>query len=176
MSKNILTNCLNFLVLVSLFLPSMSWAADIDLQDLALPSDLKDLSKSSGAVFYSATTKNKTLMPVHIWGEVGKPGLHFIPVDTKLVKGLSFAGGGTGQAKLSNVIVNRVNDGKIKRYEFDLGEGGDIASHQYTLNAGDTIYIEKDKFSENRAYYTSLVAVIATILSSMLILKRLEER
>ena len=158
-------------------MPSIAWSADsIDLQDLALPTEVKDLGKSSGAVYYSATTKNKTLMPVHFWGEVGKPGLHFIPVDSKLVKGLSFAGGGSSSAKLDEVIVNRVEQGKVKRYEFDLVDGGKIEAHEYMLRPGDTVFIEKDRFVENRAYYTGLIAVASTILSSLLILKRLEEK
>lgn len=164
------------LLIFSLTLPSFAWAADtIELQDLALPTELKDIGKNTGAVFYSPTSKNKTLMPVHFWGEVGKPGLHFIPIDSKLVKGISFAGGGTGVAKLDDVVVNRVVDGKVKRFDFNLQEGGDIKAHEYTLKPGDTVFIEKDRYYENRAYYTSLIGVAVSIISGLFILKRLED-
>ena len=163
---------------LAILYPSLSLAQgqNIDLQDLALPSEVKDLSKQSGSVFYSATTKNKTLMPVHFWGEVGRPGLHYIPVDTKLVKGLSFAGGGSSLAKLEEVFVNRVENGKIARKEFDLESGGSLEAHEYTLMPGDTVFIERDRYIENRAYYTSLIAVAATIISSIFIIKRIEDR
>jgi hypothetical protein len=114
-------------------------------------------------------------MPVHFWGEVGKPGLHFIPIDSKLVKGISFAGGGTGLAKLDDVVVNRVIDGKVKRFDFNLQEGGDIKAHEYTLQPGDTVFIEKDRYYENRAYYTSLIGVAVSVISGLFILKRLED-
>lgn len=148
---------------------------EIDLQDLAMPSEIKDLAKQAGAVYYSSTSRNKSLMPVHFWGEVQRPGLHYIPVDTKLIKGLSFAGGGGSLADLDEVVVNRVQSGKIKRSEFDLDDGGDIVSHEYTLHPGDTVFVPRDMFQENRAFYTSLISVAATIISTILIVKRIEK-
>lgn len=170
-------NLISLLLVAAMTLPSVALAQtqNLELQDLALPTDVKDLGKSPGAVYYSTTNKNKALMPVHFWGEVGKPGLHFIPVDSKLIKGLSFAGGGSSTARLDEVIVNRLEGDKVKRYEFDLEAGGDVSAHEYVLMPNDTVFIEKDRSIENRAYYTSLVGVIATIISSILIIKRIEE-
>lgn len=149
--------------------------AEIELEDLALPTETKDLGKTSGAIYYSTTNKNKALMPVHFWGEVGRSGLHYIPVDTKLIKGLSFAGGGTTNADLEEVVVNRVENKKIIRKEFDLSAGGDLAAHDFVLRPGDTVFIEKDFFHENRAYYTGLVGVAISILSSVLIYQRIQQ-
>lgn len=158
-----------FALAFQMLFSATSFAADIDLQDLALPSETNNLPKMSGSVFYSTTNKNKTLMPVHFWGEVGRSGLHYIPVDTKLVKGISFAGGGGSLAKLNEVSVNRLHKGKVARHEFDLSAGGDFESHDFTLHAGDTVFIKKDRFYENRAYYTSLAALCISVLSSIII-------
>jgi hypothetical protein len=170
-------NVFGFIISLSLsgVLPVICHAADIELNDLALPSEVKDLNKTTGAIYYSSTNKNKTLMPVHFWGEVGRSGLHYIPVDTKLVKGLSFAGGGSNSADLSEVVINRLDGKNVKRMEFNLSEGGDIDAHEYTLRPGDTVYIPKDRFYENRAYYTSLVAVAVAILSSVLLYYRIQD-
>jgi hypothetical protein len=154
----------------------VSAAPGIDLQDLALPSDLKDIAKSPGAVFYSSPNKNKTLMPVHFWGEVGRPGLHFIPIDSELVKGLSFAGGGNSGAKLDEVRVSRVESGKLERLSFNLDEGGDDQAYRFVLRPGDTVFVQKDRFHDNRAYYTSLVGVVATIISAVFIFKRIDDQ
>jgi len=177
MNRNIFRKFLSLSLILCLF-PVGVFAnpKGIELQDLALPSELKDLSKSSGAVYYSSPNKNKTLMPVHIWGEVQKPGLHFIPVDTKLVKGLSFAGGGSSTANLEKVVVNRMEGDQVSRKKFDLKDGGDISAFEYTLKPGDTVFIERDRSMENRAYYTSLVAVVVAVLSGALIYKRIEEK
>ncbi len=184
MKTTISRNILSISLVMSFFMPTLTWAAvkeeeskapTIELQDLALPTDVKDLGKQSGSVYYSQTSKNKTLMPVHFWGEVGKPGLHFIPLDTKLVKGLSFAGGGSSTANLEDVRVNRVVKGDIVRREFDLDEGGDINAHEFTLEPGDTVFIEKDRTFERRTFIISLVTLAATIISTVLIVKRIEE-
>lgn len=150
-------------------------AAEIDLQDLALPSEVKDLNKATGAVYYSTTNKNKPLMPVHMWGEVNRSGLHYIPVDTKLVKGLSFAGGGSGSADLEEVTVTRIENGKAIKKEFDLSGGGTIDAHDFILKPGDTVFIANDRFYVNRAYYTSLAGVVVAILSSIILYKRIED-
>lgn len=177
MVKKLFINILSLIISVHLLIPTNVFAVEgIDLQDLALPMDVKEMGKSSGAVYYSSISKNRPLMPVHIWGEVSRPGLHFIPLDSKLVKGLSFAGGGTSVAKLDEVVVNRIENGKLTRKEFDLTAGGNIDAFEYTLRPGDTVFLEKDRSMENRTYYTSLIAVAVTILSGFLIYKRLEEK
>ncbi len=148
---------------------------DIDITELAFPAEVKELSKKSGSVFYSTTSKNKPLMPIHFWGEVGNPGLHYVPVDSKLIKGISMAGGGSGSARLDEVSVTRAFDGKISRLKFDLDDGGDSSVHDFTLRPNDTVFIKKDHYRQDRAYYTGLVQVLATILTSVFIYKRIEE-
>ena len=185
MNNNNLRKILSYLLVCALFIPSIAFSEtsgdkseavpNIDLQDLALPSDMKEMTKKSGSVFYSTTSKNKPLMPVHFWGEVGSPGLHYIPVDSKLVKGISMAGGGSSSAKLDEVYVNRALNGKIEKLEFDLAGGGDGEAHNFTLRPGDTVFIEKDTWTQDRAYYTSLISVAATIITSIFILKRIEQ-
>lgn len=157
-------------------LSSVIYGAEIELQDLALPTDTKDLRKISGAVYYSTTNKNKALMPVHFWGEVGRPGLHYIPVDTSLVKGLSFAGGGGSTAKLDDLNVNRLENGTVTQREFDLSGGGGVEAHNFMLKPGDTVFIKKNRFYENRAYYTSLIGVAVSILSTVLLFRAIQER
>lgn len=144
-------------------------AASYNLQELAFPSEVKDQGKFPGAIFYSPTVKNKVLIPVNMWGEISKPGLHFLPIDTTLVKGLTLAGGATSLGKLENIrIIRRENDKQVG-YTFDLSEGGDAASNEFSLKQGDVVFVERDQFIQNRAYYTSLIAIGVSILSGILI-------
>ncbi len=145
---------------------------NLSMQELALPSEVKDLAKQSGSIYYNTAIKNKVLIPTHIWGEVFKPGMHFIPTDTTLIKGLSMAGGPNGMAKLDEVIVTRVlTNGVIKKYEFDLTSGGKENIHQFKLEAGDSIFVTKDQFLENRTYYTSLIGVVLSIITTAIVIK-----
>lgn len=150
-------------------------AGTYNIRELALPSEVEGLSKKTGSVFYTPTVKGKVLMPVHFWGEVSNAGIHFIPVDTTLINGLSIAGGPRTDGRLDNVKLTRSVAGKIQEYNFDLSDGGDEVSYREVLKPGDTIFVDKSRFYENRAYYTSLVGVIATVLSSILLYREVKK-
>lgn len=146
---------------------------DLNLQDIALPSELKDLTKQQGAIYYDASTKNKALVPTHVWGEVQRSGLHFIPTDTTLLRALSMAGGPTGSAKLNEVAVTRVNlDGTVKQYTFDLTSGGDASAHTFKVESGDSIFLKRDTFYENRNYYTSWVSIALSLITTFFIVNK----
>lgn len=149
---------------------------ELDINVLALPSEVKDIGKSGGAIFYSPSIKGKILIPVNIWGQVQKSGLHFIPLETNLVQGISLAGGPTSSANLERVKISRTNNkGGIDSEKFDLRYGGGKEASLKILRPGDTIFIEKSTFSEDRAYYTSLFGVVATILSTILIYRQVKD-
>lgn len=150
--------------------------SELSLQEIALPSEVKDLGKQSGSVYYNTSVKNKVLIPTHFWGEVGKPGLHFIPTDTTLIKGLSMAGGPTGTAKIDDVVLTRsATDGSLKQFEFNLSDGGDVQAYQFKIEAGDSIFIKKDLFREDRAYYTGLIGIGISIISTLILLQKVNK-
>lgn len=148
--------------------------SEFNLQEITLPSETKDLGKSSGAIYYSNSVKNKVLVPVHFWGEIKQSGLHFVPSDTTLIKGLSLAGGPTTNAKLENVILIRNTNGVFKEIDFNLSEGGDAIAHRFKIEPGDTVFVKKDTFMENRGYYTSLVGIFVSILSTFFIIQKVK--
>ena len=144
------------------------------LSELALPSEVKNVPKASGAIFYSPSVKGKVLIPVNFWGSVSRPGLHFVPVDSSLIQGLSFAGGPTSSAKTNNVRLSRVVGNETENKVYDLTAGGDPFTSS-RLQPGDVIFVEKDTFTENRAYYTSLIGVAISLLSSILIYRQVKK-
>jgi len=148
---------------------SGSISNSVNLRELALPSEVKNIGKTSGAIFYSPSIKGKVLIPVNFWGEIGKSGLHFIPIGTSILSGLSLAGGPRSTAELDTVKLTRLIDKKIKTFQFDLTDGGNNVVYDMKLKPGDTIFVSRDNFMSNRAYYTSLIGVISTILSTFII-------
>ncbi|MGB0454801.1 MAG: polysaccharide biosynthesis/export family protein [Bacteriovoracaceae bacterium] len=170
----------NFWVFLLVFQFSFSVHAEenkpeFDLKELALPSEVDNIGKSAGAVYYSPSVKGKVLIPVNIWGEVRNSGLHFIPVDTTLIQGLSLAGGPTNKANLERVKLSRRTKIGGETRKFDLREGGDDEVARLALRPGDTIFVEKSNFLEDRNYYTSLFGVIATVLSSILLYREVKK-
>lgn len=147
----------------------------LNIQDLALPSDTEGIRKEGSSIYFAIPSKGKILIPVHIWGEVNKAGLHYLPSETDVVKALSLAGGPRTAAKLENVKLTRVENNVAKEYKFDLSEGGGTVAYQSKLNPGDTIFVEKNYFYENRIYYTSLAGVLATLVTAYVLYNRMEK-
>jgi hypothetical protein len=149
--------------------------SELNLQEIALPSEVKEVGKQGGSIFYSTSVKNKVLIPVNMWGEIKLSGLHFVPSDTTFIKGLSLAGGPTSSANLEKVVLIRgAPNGTFKEIEFDLSKGGDANAHQFKIESGDTIFLKKETFYENRNYYTSLIGIFITVLSTFVIVNRVK--
>ncbi len=146
-----------------------------NIRELALPSEVDKISKQSGSIYYSPSVKGKVLIPVHFWGSITKTGLHFVPLDTNLINGISLAGGPNSNADLDDVRITSNRDGKRESFQFDLNEGGELALEDFKLRPGDTVFIKKDTFTESRGYYTSLIGVVATILSSILVYREVKK-
>jgi hypothetical protein len=150
--------------------------SELNLQEITLPSEVKDLPKQSGSIYYNSSVKNKVLIPVHIWGDVKQAGLHFLPSDTSFIKGLSLAGGPGSTANLEEIKLIRTNsNGSIKELNFDLSRGGDQNAHEFKIESGDTVFVKKDTFMENRSYYTGLISIALTIASTFFILKKVDK-
>ncbi len=146
--------------------------SQFNIRELALPSEVDKIGKKAGSIFYSPSVKGKVLIPVHIWGEIRNAGLHFVPLDTSLITGLSLAGGPTTSSKLDTIQVTTTREGKREKLTFDVTQGGDLSMEDFKLRPGDTIFIEKDTFTIDRAYYTSLFGVVVTVLSSILLYRQ----
>lgn len=177
-TKRILPTLLSYLLIFNPVLakaPKKQDSKEFNIRELALPSEVKQLSKATGAVYYSPSVKGKVLIPVHFWGEINKSGLHFVPLDTTLIQGLSMAGGPKVRAKLDSIRLTRRADGKISNTYFDVQEGGAVDAFNTALLPNDTIFIEKNDYLEDRSYYTSLFGVIATVLSSILLYREVKK-
>lgn len=148
---------------------------NVSIDHFALPSDVKGMVKSPGSVFYSSSIKGRVLMPVNMWGNFSKSGLHFVPVDTNLISGLSMAGGPSRYAKLDSVTLTRRVDNEAKIYNFDLKSGGNLEAHNFTLKPGDTIFIERETKIEDRSFYLSLASFIFSVFSAYIIYDRVKD-
>ncbi|MFZ4712072.1 MAG: hypothetical protein ACOYL6_00035 [Bacteriovoracaceae bacterium] len=175
----------NSVLIFSFLMPSVpsAWAnkkeeedtSPINLQDMVLPTDIKDMAKQPGAIFYSSPSKNKVLVPVHLWGHLQKPGLHFVPTETNFIKVMSSTGGPLPGAALENVTLTRSVNGEAKKFSFDLSNGGGEDVQNFTVRSGDIIFVKQDRFYENRAYYTSLIAIAVSVLTGVLLYRQIQK-
>ena len=85
------------LILTMLFLVQVSWAQN------------KDQSQADPRYIIDPET-GKLSMSIRIWGEVKVPGVKLVPSDADLISILSYVGGPTDKAKLSNIRILRFNE------------------------------------------------------------------
>jgi hypothetical protein len=65
------------------------------------------LPSASAASYYYVAKPGELTMQVNIWGDVQKPGRYEVASSTDLVQLISYAGGPTREAKLSEVRISR---------------------------------------------------------------------
>jgi hypothetical protein len=84
---------------------------------LSLSNDLK--SAGAGAEYVSGNYPGAVLMPINLWGSVGRPGIHYVPAQTDLVTLLSYAGGPAPDADLGEVTIKRRTGAQDEVLEID---------------------------------------------------------
>jgi len=120
------------------------------------------------AAQYYLGYEDELLIPVNIWGFVQKPGQYMVPDNTELIALLSYAGGPTNDAKISNIriIRNDPTQGNIvyvinvKKF-IDTGDERLIPS----LKPGDTIIVKGTTFHWITRFFSfiSQLAVLVNI-------------
>jgi len=100
--------------------------------------------RSGGAKYYiSLGPEDELMMKINVWGNVAKPGQYLVPSGTDLIALLSYAGGPTESARISDVRIVRATGKEhtilsvdIKRY-LKTGDASLIP----TLMPGDTVIV-----------------------------------
>jgi hypothetical protein len=60
----------------------------------------------AGSVFVSSNKKNEVLLKANIWGAVQFPGVHYMPIGTRFLDALSFAGGPLDSASVEDITLS----------------------------------------------------------------------
>ena len=111
---------------------------------------------------------DELLVPVNIWGFILKPGQYMVPNRTDLISLLSFAGGPSEGAKISNVKIVR-SDPKLGNtiIKVDVKKYLKTADQRLipTLKPGDTIVVKGTTFNWIRQFigFISNLAIFTTM-------------
>ena len=111
---------------------------------LSLTGDLGTVG--SGSEYVSGNYPGAVLMPINLWGAVGKPGIHHVPTRTDLITLLSLAGGPLPDAKIDTILIKRrASQGEqvIKIDADDFLSKPGVQSP--VLEANDIVIIPRDK-------------------------------
>lgn len=156
-------------LLILVFFLSKSAEAQTDQTRLA-PS----LQGSSEANYYFATPGDLTIL-VNVWGYVNKAGRYEISTSTDLIQLLSLAGGPRDGAKLTKVMIVRVEktESGTQKVEkmIDLEDVLNLDADDLKLQPGDTIYVDKTWWTgvKGGISFAASVAILVTAVTNLII-------
>jgi hypothetical protein len=161
-----MNRALTFILCVQLGFPGALAHAAGAAGGLSLSQDIT--GAGSGSEYVSGNYPGAILMPVNLWGSVGKPGIHHIPTRTDLVTLLALAGGPAADAELDDVVIKRRNGKEELILKIDAEEVLTEAGVQSpVLEANDIVIVPREKqvISNNTA---TLVGFTASVLGLVL--------
>jgi hypothetical protein len=121
-----------------------------------------------GSEYVSGNYPGAILMPVNLWGAIGRPGIHHVPTQTDLVTLLSLAGGPSTDAELDHIIIKRRSGSEEQVLRVDAQEMLEKPGKKSpTLSAHDIVVVPRDTpwISSNT---TAVIGVLGGILGIVL--------
>jgi hypothetical protein len=121
----------------------------------------------AGSEYVSGNFPGAVLMPVNLWGSIGKPGIHHVPMRTDLVTLLSLAGGPGADAELDEVTIKRRSKGEEQILRVDAEKLlTKVGYHSPVLEANDIIIVPRSKptISSNTAATVGFVGGLLSVI------------
>ncbi|HEY6906364.1 MAG TPA: SLBB domain-containing protein [Ignavibacteriaceae bacterium] len=153
-------------LIVSLFLSSMMYAQNSDLQ---VGSNTEQLRQNQGA-YYDYSDPASLNIKVDVWGFVKYPGKYIIPLESSVNDLLSYAGGPTDNAHLDDLrIFRKLADSSETMIKFDYNDLlWNENLKEYTkapdLNAGDILLVP----GSERLYFKDWMQIGLSVLSVLI--------
>jgi len=157
---------ISLLLIAQFIFPSLAQAQS----DLFSTSRKVDQGLSSGTVYYSGNYPGAVLMRVNMLGEVQRPGVHHMPVETDFSTALGYAGGPTRFANTKDAVVKRRNtDGSEEVIPMNLNSYfKEVHRSQFQLKPNDTIFVPQKEaiISDNTFRVIITLSFVAGIILS----------
>lgn len=147
----------NISILMIFFINSFAHAQSFRL------SEKKQALSLRGSEYVSGTDYKTKMIRVKMIGEVNKPGVHLLPKNSDFTTLLSYAGGPTKDADITQITIKRKQNKGYKNIKLDFKDFMVNNSNDLTLKANDLIFIEK----ETELISTRTLTIIATVLGAV---------
>lgn len=120
----------------------------------------------SGSVYYASNKKDEVLLRGNIWGAVQFPGVHYLPIGTRLLDALSIAGGPLDSADKDELILSTKTPQGLEIKKISVYQALSDNNHNPFIQAEDIIVVK-----ENRSYQNWNLALQAgTFIISAIVL------
>jgi hypothetical protein len=124
-----------------------------------------------GSIYYGSSRKDQVLLKTNVWGAVQFPGVHYVPLGTRLLDVLSIAGGPIERADTDKLYLSTRTEKGLEVRTISLKQAFEDKSLNPLLQADDILVIKESKFYEN----WNLGLSIGTFIVSAIILGYVSE-
>ena len=166
--KNNLCLLLSYVLLInSLYFPAFA-AGTIKNEPYVVHSE--DQNAKSGSVYYTSNKKDEVLLKGSIWGAVQFPGVHYLPLGTRLLDALSIAGGPLDIADKDDLILSTKTPKGLEVKRISVYQALQDNAYNPFIQADDIIVVKENRNYQN--WNLALQAgtfVISAIVLGMLI-------
>jgi hypothetical protein len=121
-----------------------------------------------GNEFVSGNYPGALLIPVNLWGAIPKAGTHHVPVETRLLDLVSYAGGPRDEADLEEATIRRKTVGGDEVIRVDLKKLiTKPGQSNILLEPNDIIYIPPKADEGPRHGIMKTALLVATVLGAV---------
>ena len=131
-----------------------------------------DNPPKSGSVYVTPTKKNEVLFKASIWGAVQSPGVHYMPMGTRLLDALSMAGGPVERADMDNLILSTHEASGLMVQKLSVTEALAHTESNPILKPEDVLVVREDRSMENTHLYLQIGTFIFSAIALGLLIKQ----
>jgi hypothetical protein len=160
-----LVNAVLVLILIFQFILLPVTQAEIDANSGSYTVKRDEPSYKTGSVFISSNKKNEVLLKANVWGAVQFPGVHYIPMGTRFLDMISFAGGPLDSADTSSITLSTKTitpASKETLRELSVSDALISEKNNPVIQPDDIIVVKESRVRDN----ISLFLAIGTFLIS----------
>jgi hypothetical protein len=165
-------------ILAVFFLVAGFYSFIYSQDDVQIGSNQGNFNRSYNGGLFDYSDPSAVNIKVQLWGYVRFSGYYIVPAGTSINELISFAGGPTEDADLTDIRVTKIKEGSqsmIMRYNYNdlMWEDYDPNTEiKYTgLQAGDIVVVPGEPryfVREDIAFYLGIVTTLASLTALIL--------
>ncbi len=124
-----------------------------------------DQSPKAGSVYMTPTKKDEVLFKASIWGAVQYPGVHYIPMGTRLIDALGIAGGPIERADMNNITLSSHEAQGLNVYNLSLSDALADNNKNPLLKPDDVLVIREDRSLQKASLYLQVGTFIISAIA-----------
>ena len=130
----------------------------------------QSLGSRAGFEYYVGKDLGSPLITVNLLSGVREPGVYHIPIHTDLAELVSYAGGATENADLTEIRVRRNQGKQVQLLEYNLNKEFDSKIDLMIMQDRDVIHIPYKSSLDSTIKWTTLVATVVSVLASVVLI------